>query len=54
MLSFFVHYVRFFLAIVQEFFTNCPKDLVYYTYSEGSIGEADAVEISADNPTAYP
>ena len=33
-----MHYVRFFLAIVQEFFTNCPKDLVYYTYSEGSIG----------------
>ena len=53
-LSFFVHFVKIFSIIVQEFFTNCQKDLVYYTYSKGAMGKADAVEIFADNPTAYP
>ena len=51
---FFVHFVEFFLKNVQEFFTNYQKDLVYYTYSKGAMGKTDAVEISADNPTAYP
>ena len=51
---FFVHFVENFLENVQDFFTINQKDLVYYTYNKEVMGKADAVEISADNPTAYP
>ena len=37
---FFVHSVKIFLVNVQDFFTNNQKDLVYYTYNEGSNGES--------------
>ena len=39
---------------VHQFFTIRRENLVYLSYKDGAVGETDAVEISADNPTAYP
>lgn len=42
-----------FLA-VQGFFTNCTMDMVIYDYQTDWIGETDAAEDFADNPTVDP
>lgn len=31
---------------------NLTADVISYEYSKGNVGKADAVENSADNPTA--
>ncbi len=37
---------------VQGFFTKCRRYLVYLKYRTEAMRKADAVEISADKPTA--
>ena len=39
--------------IVHQFFTIRLLDLLYCKYKDETVGETDAVEIFADNPTVY-
>ena len=46
--------VRISSGSVHRFFTIRHQNLVYCKYKDEAVGEPDAVEISADDPTAYP
>ena len=43
-----------YLRSVHQFFTIRFPVMVYCRYKDEAVGEPDAVEISADDPTAYP
>ena len=45
---------RKYLPTVHQIFTIRHWDMLYCKYKDETVGETDAAEISADNPTAYP